>query len=101
MFADTSFVPPLVYAVFGTSRNIAIGPVAVVALLLGEMLKKELSPTADAAQYLRLAFTATFFAGVVQAALGILRYVQLFSFHMPCYSDSLKQCIRSSNDSEH
>ncbi|KAG0555902.1 hypothetical protein KC19_11G011200 [Ceratodon purpureus] len=69
----TSVVPPLVYAVFGTSRNTSIGIVAGVTLLLGEMLKREISPTADAANYLRLAFTATFFAGVFQAGLGILR----------------------------
>ena len=75
MFTDTSVVPPLVYAVFGTSRNTSIGIVAGVTLLLGEMLKREISPTADAANYLRLAFTATFFAGVFQAGLGILRYV--------------------------
>lgn len=71
----SSFVPPLVYAVLGTSRNIAIGPVAVVSLLLGELLKQELSPTEDAAEYLQLAFTATFFAGIFQAGLGILRYI--------------------------
>lgn len=74
-FSDSSFVPPLVYAVLGTSRNIAIGPVAVVSLLLGELLKQELSPTEDAAEYLQLAFTATFFAGIFQAGLGILRYI--------------------------
>jgi high affinity sulfate transporter 1 len=83
LHADSSFVPPLVYAMLGTSRNIAIGPVAMVSLLLGDLLKHELSPTADAANYLRLAFTATFFAGVFQAGLGILRYecaASLFSF---------------------
>ena len=83
MPADSSFIPPLIYAIFGTSRNISIGPVAVVSLVLGELLKQELSPTADAANYLRLAFTATFFAGVFQAGLGIFRYVQLLSIHMP------------------
>ncbi|CAD6210018.1 unnamed protein product [Miscanthus lutarioriparius] len=31
----TSFVPPLIYAVMGSSRDVAIGPVAVVSLLLG------------------------------------------------------------------
>lgn len=36
-------------------------------------MKQELDPTADAANYLRLAFTSTFFAGVFQAAMGILR----------------------------
>lgn len=70
---DSSFVPPLIYAVLGSSRHIAIGPVAVVSLLLGTLLKQEISPTAQTADYLKLAFTATFFAGVMQTALGLLR----------------------------
>ncbi|WVZ55830.1 hypothetical protein U9M48_006439 [Paspalum notatum var. saurae] len=35
----SSFVPPLVYAVMGSSRELAIGPVAVVSLLLGTLLQ--------------------------------------------------------------
>ncbi|KAG0562647.1 hypothetical protein KC19_9G162300 [Ceratodon purpureus] len=69
----SSFVPPLIYAVLGSSRDIAIGPVAVVSLLLGTLLRQEVSPTKEPALYLQLAFTATFFAGLFQAALGFLR----------------------------
>lgn len=71
---DSSFVPPLIYAVLGSSRDIAIGPVAVVSLLLGTLLRKEVSPTKEPGLYLQLAFTATFFAGLFQTALGVLRY---------------------------
>lgn len=73
LVADTSFVAPLVYAVMGSSRDIAIGPVAVVSLLLGTLLQKEIDPVKNPEEYLRLAFTATFFAGVIQAALGFFR----------------------------
>ena len=96
MNADTSFVPPLVYAVFGVSRDIAIGPVAVVSILLGTLAMKELPLPVSATDrcdttstdfindacsayrdaYLGLIFTATFFAGVFQAALGLLRFGQ-------------------------
>ncbi|XP_078440909.1 sulfate transporter 1;3 [Wolffia australiana] len=69
----SSFVPPLVYAAMGSSRDIAIGPVAVVSLLLATLLQKEIDPTTHPAEYKRLAFTATFFAGLTQAALGFLR----------------------------
>lgn len=72
--ADTSFVPPLVYAFMGSSRDIAIGPVAVVSLLLGTLLQGEINYKTNMAEYRRLAFTATFFAGITQAALGIFRY---------------------------
>lgn len=70
---DSSFVPPLVYAFMGSSRDIAIGPVAVVSLLLGTLLQNEIDPVKNALEYRRLAFTATFFAGITQATLGILR----------------------------
>lgn len=74
-----SFVAPLVYAFMGSSRDIAIGPVAVVSLLLGTMLTDEISDY-KSHDYLRLAFTATFFAGVTQMALGLLRLGFLIDF---------------------
>ncbi|KAL8030327.1 hypothetical protein ABFX02_14G279900 [Erythranthe guttata] len=76
----SSFVPPLVYAFMGSSRDIAIGPVAVVSLLLGTLLQNEIDPVKDAFEYRRLAFTATFFAGITQATLGILRLGFLIDF---------------------
>jgi high affinity sulfate transporter 1 len=68
----SSFVPPLIYAALGSSRHIAIGPVAVVSILLGTLLQNEI-PNINDPNYLRLAFTANFFAGVVQAAVGFIR----------------------------
>jgi high affinity sulfate transporter 1 len=59
----------------GSSRDIAIGPVAVVSLLLGTMLQAEIElNTKNLVEYRRLAFTATFFAGVTQVTLGFFRY---------------------------
>ncbi|PQM41472.1 sulfate transporter 1.3 isoform X2 [Prunus yedoensis var. nudiflora] len=76
----SSFVPPLIYAVMGSSRDIAIGPVAVVSLLLGTLLQNEIDPITNPEDYRRLAFTATFFAGITQATLGILRMGFLIDF---------------------
>lgn len=70
-------MPPLVYAFMGSSRDIAIGPVAVVSLLLGSMLQQELDPVKQKHEYQRLAFTATFFAGVTQFVLGFFRLFPL------------------------
>ncbi|CAJ1963515.1 unnamed protein product [Sphenostylis stenocarpa] len=75
----TSFVTPLVYAFMGSSRDIAVGPVAVISLMLGTMLSDEISDF-KSHEYLRLAFTATFFAGVTQMALGVLRLGFLIDF---------------------
>ncbi|GAY41656.1 hypothetical protein CUMW_061110 [Citrus unshiu] len=77
---NSSFVPPLIYAFMGSSRDIAIGPVAVVSLLLGTMLQNELDPINEKAQYQRLAFTATFFAGITQVTLGFFRLGFLIDF---------------------
>ncbi|CAL9118628.1 unnamed protein product [Musa textilis] len=76
----SSFVPPLIYAAMGSSRDIAIGPVAVVSLLLGALLQTEFDPVTQKEEYRRLAFTATFFAGVTQAALGFVRLGFLIDF---------------------
>ncbi|KAG2310443.1 hypothetical protein Bca52824_022000 [Brassica carinata] len=76
----SSFVPPLVYAGMGSSRDIAIGPVAVVSLLLGTLCQAVIDPNENPAEYLRLAFTATFFAGVFEAGLGFLRLGFLIDF---------------------
>ncbi|OIW02397.1 hypothetical protein TanjilG_04990 [Lupinus angustifolius] len=76
----SSFVPPLIYAVMGSSRDIAIGPVAVVSLLLGTLLQNEIDPVANPTDYRRLAFTATFFAGITQAILGVFRLGFLIDF---------------------
>ncbi|KAG8364127.1 hypothetical protein BUALT_Bualt19G0094500 [Buddleja alternifolia] len=75
----SSFIPPLIYAIMGSSRDIAIGPVAVVSLLLGSMLQDEIDPK-NKLEYQRLAFTATFFAGVTQFALGFFRLGFLIDF---------------------
>ncbi|KAL7255113.1 hypothetical protein ACSBR1_009308 [Camellia fascicularis] len=76
----TSVVPPLIYAVMGTSREIAIGPVAVVSLLLSSMIQKLQDPEANPIAYTRLVFTVTFFAGIFQAAFGLLRLGFLVDF---------------------
>ncbi|KAJ4709751.1 Sulfate transporter 3.3 like [Melia azedarach] len=76
----SSFVPPLVYAVLGSSRDLAVGPVSIASLILGSMLRQEVSPTQDPVLFLQLAFTATFFAGLFQASLGFLRLGFIIDF---------------------
>ncbi|KAE8716790.1 Sulfate transporter 1.3 [Hibiscus syriacus] len=77
---DSSFVPPLVYAFMGSSRDIAIGPVAVVSLLLGSLLQDEIDSSANPVDYRRLALTVTFFAGLTQLLLGFFRLGFLIDF---------------------
>lgn len=74
VFIDGSVVPPLIYSIMGTSQELAIGPVAVVSLLISSMVSKLVDPVADPASYRKLVFTVTFFAGSFQAIFGFLRY---------------------------
>nr|GMD66040.1 probable sulfate transporter 3.3 [Ipomoea batatas] len=76
----SSFVPPLVYAVLGSSRDLAVGPVSIASLILGSMLRQEVSPSDDPNLFLQLAFSSTFFAGLFQASLGIFRLGFIIDF---------------------
>ncbi|KAJ7942995.1 Sulfate transporter 3.3 like [Quillaja saponaria] len=76
----SSFVPPLVYAVLGSSRDLAVGPVSIASLVMGSMLRQEVSPSKDQVLFLQLAFTSTFFAGLFQASLGLLRLGFIIDF---------------------
>ncbi|XP_060178072.1 sulfate transporter 3.1-like [Lycium barbarum] len=69
----SSFVPPLVYALMGSSRDLAVGTVAVGSLLMASMLGNEVSASENPTLYLHLAFTATLFAGLFEVALGFFR----------------------------
>ncbi|XP_042496961.1 probable sulfate transporter 3.4 [Macadamia integrifolia] len=69
----SSFVPPLIYAILGSSRHLAVGPVSIASLVMGSMLEETVPHAQDPVLYLQLAFTATFFAGIFQGSLGLLR----------------------------
>ncbi|XP_044495200.1 probable sulfate transporter 3.4 isoform X2 [Mangifera indica] len=76
----SSFVPPLIYSILGSSRHLGVGPVSIASLVMGSMLQEAVSYTKDPILYLKLAFTATFFAGVFQASLGLLRLGFIIDF---------------------
>ncbi|KAB1205721.1 putative sulfate transporter 3.3 [Morella rubra] len=76
----SSFVPPLVYAVLGSSRDLAVGPVSIASLVLGSMLMQEVSPNNDPILFLELAFSSTFFAGLFQTSLGFFRLGFIIDF---------------------
>ncbi|XP_057969152.1 probable sulfate transporter 3.4 [Malania oleifera] len=69
----SSFVPPLMYSILGSSRHLGVGPVSIASLVMGSMLGEAVHVAEDPILYLKLAFTATFFAGLFQASLGLLR----------------------------
>ncbi|KAL2339871.1 hypothetical protein Fmac_007811 [Flemingia macrophylla] len=76
----TSVIPPLIYAVMGSSREIAIGPVAVVSLLISSLVPKVVDPAIDPDAYRNVVFTVTLFAGIFQTAFGVFRLGFLVDF---------------------
>lgn len=73
-----AFLPPLVAALFGSSRQLATGPVAVVSLLTAAAL--EPLATAGGDSYVAYAVLLALMVGLFQLALGVLRLGVLVNF---------------------
>ena len=66
-------MPILVYALFGSSRQLAVGPVAMVALLTSAGVSEIQDPAEDPVRYQRLASTLALVVGLLQAGMGFLK----------------------------
>lgn len=71
-------VPLLLYAFFGTSRQLSVGPVALVSLLVIAGLSDFATP--NTAEYIQLAILTAFIAGIIQLLLGFFRLGFLVNF---------------------
>ncbi|KAL8129649.1 hypothetical protein V2J09_018804 [Rumex salicifolius] len=76
----SSFVPPFIYTVFGSSKNVSVGTVAACSLLLAQTIGSAVDASLNPTLYLNLVLTATLVAGLFQTALGILRLGILVDF---------------------
>jgi|TARA_B110000914_G_scaffold203408_1_gene197025 SulP family sulfate permease len=66
-----SILPITLYAIFGTSRALAVGPVAVVSLLTAASISRIAAPGSE--EYIFAAITLAFLSGVFLLAMGIFR----------------------------
>ena len=73
-----SFLPPLVAALFGSSHQLATGPVAVVSLLTATAL--EPLATAGSQQYIAYAILLALLVGIFQFSLGVLKLGLVVNF---------------------
>ena len=73
-----AFLPPIIAALFGSSRQLATGPVAVVSLLTAAAL--EPLATAGGEGYIAYAVVLAFMVGIFQLSLGLLRLGVLVNF---------------------
>jgi SulP family sulfate permease len=73
-----SVAPLLLYAIFGSSRALAVGPVAVVSLMTAAAVGEH--AVVDSPAYWSTAMTLAFLSGVMLLALGVLRLGFLANF---------------------
>ena len=73
-----AFLPPLVAALFGSSHQLATGPVAVVSLLTATAL--EPLATAGSQQYIAYAILLALLVGIFQLSLGLLKLGVVVNF---------------------
>lgn len=71
-------LPLVAYAAVGSSRALAVGPVAIVSLLTFEAVHRLATP--GTSEYLTLAATLALLVGAIQLALGLLRGGVLVNF---------------------
>ncbi|ORE87047.1 sulfate transporter [Oceanococcus atlanticus] len=73
-----SIVPPALYALFGTSRSLAVGPVAVAALMVAAALSEYAD--GEAARWMSGAMILAFEVGALLFLMGVLRLGVLVNF---------------------
>ena len=73
-----SVAPLLLYAVFGTSRVLAVGPVAVVSLMTAAAIGQH--APAGTPEYWAVAITLAFLSGLLLLSMGLLRLGFLANF---------------------
>jgi hypothetical protein len=75
------FIPPLVYPLLGTSRQLAVGPASLVSLLIGTGISNVVAaeglhdPNSQEyiTRYTQLAIQCAFLSGVIKMGMGLLR----------------------------
>lgn len=76
LYAST--IPIIIYSIFGTSRQLAVGPVAMVSLLTAASVG--ILADGGTELYIQLAITLAFMVGVIQFALGVAKLGFLVNF---------------------
>ncbi|SFF87895.1 SulP family inorganic anion transporter [Neptunomonas qingdaonensis] len=73
-----SIAPLILYAVFGTSRTLSVGPVAVIALMTGATAGAIALP--GSSEYITSVLLLTFLSGAMLTLMGLLRLGFLANF---------------------
>ena len=73
-----SIIPIVLYAIFGTSKALAVGPVAVVSLMTAAAIGKIADPGSQ--EYIMAALTLALLSGLFLVLMGLLRLGFLANF---------------------
>lgn len=74
----TAIITPIVAALFGSSRHLISGPTTAISIVVFAAISPLATP--GSADFVRLALTLTFLAGLVQLAFGLARLGALVNF---------------------
>lgn len=74
----TAMVTPVIAALFGSSRHLISGPTTAISIVVFAALSQYAEPGSN--EYIQLALTLAFMAGVVQLLLGLARMGTLVNF---------------------
>ncbi len=74
----TAMVPPIIAGLFGSSRHLISGPTTAISIVVFATISKYVEPGSP--QFISMALTLTFLAGVYQLALGLARLGTLVNF---------------------
>lgn len=75
-----SLVPLYVYALLGSSRQLAVGPVALASLLVEAGVSDLVDSSIEPEKYIKYAVTLAFLVGLIQLAMGITQSGWVVSF---------------------
>ncbi|MFK7908007.1 MAG: SulP family inorganic anion transporter [Chitinophagales bacterium] len=73
-----ALIPLIIYAIFGTSMQLAVGPVAIVSMLVMTGVSQFAEPESEL--FIQLAILTGLLAGLIQLAMGVLRLGMLVNF---------------------
>ncbi|KAK7693191.1 hypothetical protein QCA50_002757 [Cerrena zonata] len=76
----SAFVGVLIYCLFATSKDVSIGPVAVMSLTISQVIKHVQEKHPDQWEGPQIATTVAFICGLIVLAIGLLRLGWLVEF---------------------
>jgi sulfate permease, SulP family len=74
----TAFIPAILGALWGSSRQLATGPVAIISLMTAAAITPLATPYTD--EYVGLALLLTLLVGIIQLILGLVKLGSIVNF---------------------